>query len=261
MPTEVNGLCAIAVMAKASVAGRVKTRMVPPLTVDEAAEFNTAFLQDIALNLLNARVHAPIAPYMAFAPAHTERFFKENLPFGIGLLETVKPTFGECLRHAIVSLLEAGHTSVCVLNSDSPTLPVSYLISAATALSANGDRAVIGPSTDGGYYLLGLKRDHRRMFEDIAWSTEHVFDQTCKRAKEIGLDLVVLPTWYDVDEQATLRILCRELLDSIPFRRVGTDPTPAGASRALLRKLINDSDFVARLGLSASTAGPREQVA
>jgi glycosyltransferase A (GT-A) superfamily protein (DUF2064 family) len=80
-----------------------------------------------------------------------------------------------------------------VLNSDNPTLPTAYLVAAVTALSANGDRGVIGPSTDGGYYLLGLIRGHQRLFEDIDWSTERVFE----RAREIGLPMTVLPSGYE----------------------------------------------------------------
>ena len=94
---------------------------------------------------------------MAFAPAGSAGFFRGILPERIGLLETVAPSFGECLFHAAASLFDPGHGAVCLLNSDSPTLPVAYLIAAATALAAPGDRVVLGPSTDGGYYLIGLE--------------------------------------------------------------------------------------------------------
>ena len=69
-----DGACAIAIMAKASAPGRTKTRLVPPLTFEQAAALNTAFLQDIAGNLLSAGSHAAITGYVAFAPAGTERF-------------------------------------------------------------------------------------------------------------------------------------------------------------------------------------------
>ena len=70
---------------------------------------------------------------------------------------------------------------------------------------------MLGPSSDGGYYLLGLKAAHRRMFEDIAWSTERVAEQTLERAREIGLDVHILPAWYDVDDTDGLRRLNAEL--------------------------------------------------
>ena len=106
-----------------------------------------------------------------------------------------------------------------VLNSDSPTLPTALLNETAELLARPGDRAVLGPSSDGGYYLLGLKTAHRRMFEDIAWSTERVGRQTRERAREIDLDLHLLPVWYDVDDIESLRRLHAELCRPEPSRR------------------------------------------
>ena len=154
---------------------RAWSRRSPP---EEAANLNTSFLRDVADNLIGASALANIAGFMAYAPAGSASFFRDILPERIGLLETVAPSFGDCLFHAATTLLDAGHDAVCLLNSDSPTLPTAYLTAAATALAAPGDRIVLGPSTDGGYYLLGLKQPHRRLFEDIDWSTERVAAQT-----------------------------------------------------------------------------------
>ncbi len=244
-------VCAIAVMAKASAPGRCKTRLVPPLTPEEAAGLNTAFLRDIADNLLSASAHANIAPVMAFAPAGSAAFFRETLPAQIGLLETVAPTFGECLHSAAASLLEGGHEAVCLLNSDSPTLPAAYPVAAATALAAPGDRIVLGPSTDGGYYLIGLKHPHRRLFEDIDWSTERVAAQTIERARETGLAVHLLPSWYDVDDLAALRTLMDELLHGRRFRVWGSTPTPAIWSRRELTRLLAETDLQERLAALA----------
>src|SRR5579863_1184479 len=89
--------------------------------------------------------------------------------------------------------------------------PTALLVETAGVLAREGDRAVLGPSSDGGYYLLGLKTAHRRMFEDIAWSTERVAQQTLGRAREIKLDVHMLPVWYDVDDVDGLRRLGCEL--------------------------------------------------
>jgi uncharacterized protein len=230
--------CAIAVMAKASIAGRTKTRLTPPLTHEQAADLNTAFLRDVADNLLAAAALANINPWMAYAPAGSRDFFARNLPDGIGLVETVAPDFGACLFRAAASLLTAGHESVCLLNSDSPTLPTGYLVAAATALAAPGDRVVVGPATDGGYYLIGIKQPHQRLFQDVDWSTERVFGQTLARAEELGLAVVVLPSWYDVDCEDALRVLIGELIESRPFRTVGSRPTPAAFTRRCLLRLL-----------------------
>ncbi len=246
-----DGQCAIAVMAKASIPGHAKTRLTPPLTAEEAAGLNTSFLRDIADNLIGASAYANIAPYVAFAPAGSVLFFREVLPAPVGLVETVAPSLGECLWHATTRLFDAGHAAVCLLNSDSPTLPAAYLVAAATALAAPGDRIVLGPSTDGGYYLIGLKRPHRRLFEDIDWSTERVTAQTLARAREVGLAAQLLPSWYDVDDLHTLRLLVGEVIDDRRFRVWGSEPTPAAWTRRELERLIAGADLLARLAAAA----------
>src|SRR5207237_7946303 len=118
-----------------------------------------------------------------------------------------------------------------LVKSDSPTLPTELLVDAARALAAPGDRLVLGPAEDGGYYLIGLKQPHPRLFEDIAWSTDHVFRQTLDRSAELRLETVTLPAWYDVDDVASLRRLIDEL----------GHPAPAGYAAphtaAFLRRL------------------------
>ena len=100
---------------------------------------------------------------------------------------------------------------MCLINSDSPTLPPAVLRDAVKALHAPGDRIVLGPADDGGYYLIGLKQAHRRLFQDIAWSTPTVLASTLERAREIGLECTMLPSWYDVDDADSLHRLCQEL--------------------------------------------------
>lgn len=248
MATAAPAFCGIAFMAKASVPGRAKTRLVPPLTPDEAAALNTAFLQDVADNVLLATQHAVadagIAGYAAFGPPGTEDFFHRNLPREIGLINAWLPDFGDCLLHTIREIFARGHASAVVLNSDSPTLPTRLLVETAAALAQPGDRAVLGPSDDGGYYLLGLKAVHRRLFEDIAWSTEHVAEQTLERAQEIGLEVYRLPAWYDVDDLASLRRLHEEVQRpaSMRLRRDGHgyEPHQPSHSAELVKRFWRD---------------------
>lgn len=206
-----RGTCGVAIMAKASAPGRTKTRLVPPLSAEQAAAVNTAFLRDSAANLMEAGDHAAIVGYAAFAPAGSENFFRGILPSSVGLIDACHSNLGECLLHTINEILARGHTAAVVLNSDSPTLPTELLVETAKALALPGERAVLGPSDDGGYYLLGVKTSHPRLFEDISWSTERVAAQTLERAREVGLDMRVLPAWYDVDDLQDLRRLHREL--------------------------------------------------
>jgi rSAM/selenodomain-associated transferase 1 len=245
-------------MAKASASGRTKTRLVPPLTFDEAAALNTAFLKDIAASLLRAGEAAGIQGYMAFAPPGSEAFFHRHLPPAIGLIEVWYPDFGQCLSAAIENLLRRSHAAAVVLNSDSPTLPTGLLTRTAELLAEPGDRAVLGPASDGGYYLLGLKAAHRRLFERIDWSTERVARQTLDRAHEIGLAVSVLPTWYDVDDRAGLRTLVAEIRAGHSFDS-SLEPNTPQHTAALINTLLRDADLAARLGLPPE--GPLERIA
>ena len=188
---------------------------------------------------------AEIAGYAAFGPPGSEDFFQRILPPAIGLIEAWLPNFGDCLLRTIEQIFGSGYASAVVLNSDSPTLPTALLVETAEVLARPGDRAVLGPSSDGGYYLLGLKAAHRHMFADIAWSTERVAQQTLERAREIGLDVHRLPVWYDVDDVEGLSRLHAELGAAVT-RRLATDklaPHHALHSAALLDSLWRDRDF------------------
>jgi rSAM/selenodomain-associated transferase 1 len=240
--------CGIAVMAKASIARRTKTRLVPALDYEQAAAFNTAFLKDVAGNLLDAAQHRSIVGYMAFGPPGSEAFFREILPPQIERFESWLPAFGGCLLAAVVELFKRGHRGAIVLNSDSPTLPTSLVLEAADVLSQPGDRAVLGPAIDGGYYLLGLKHAHRRMFEDIEWSTSRVAAQTIERAGELGLDVHMLAPWYDVDDSHSLRILHGELIGGRPFDEA-LSPYRASHTLKLLRSMRWSADQGHRLGV------------
>lgn len=240
-----KALCALAVMTKAPRAGRVKTRLTPPLTPEQAAELNKCFLRDTAAAISiacsgglrppkagTASVHpgAHGAPpqgsgIAVYTPVGAESAYTGILPADFSLLPQRGDNFGERLYFAVEDLFKCGFGSVCLIDSDSPTVPSKNFAEAVGLLSASGDSVVLGPSDDGGYYLIGLKKPHRRLFEQIDWSTERVLNQTIERATEIGVDVRLLPTGYDVDDEATLRRLCQELLadkalpDIAPYTR------------------------------------------
>ena len=233
--------CAIAVMAKAPRAGKVKTRLVPPLDSEGASRMSAAFLRDITGNIALAARDAPISGWVAYAPAGLEANFAGLLAPGTQLLlaDGSDPApdavtgFGRCLLQAVEGLFARGFASACVLNSDSPTLPTAVLVRLARTLAEPGQRAVLGAAEDGGYYVLGMQRPHAHLFADIAWSTDRVAAQTRARAAEIGLDLVELPTWYDIDDRAALR----RLLAGEPARADGLLPYAAPATAACAREL------------------------
>src|SRR5262249_55160817 len=179
----------------------------------EASLLSACFVKDILVNLLTASESERVDCYAAYSPAGSEALFRDLLPPQVRLLPPRSVGLANSLPDAIEDLIAGGHEGACLVNSDTPTLPTWVLPEAVRTLRPPGDRVVLGPATDGGYYLIGLKHPHRQLFRDIDWSTERVYRQTAERAASIGLELVTLPPWYDVDDAASLGWLCRELLE------------------------------------------------
>jgi uncharacterized protein len=244
-----QGLCAIGVMAKAPQPGRAKTRLCPPLQPAQAAALSGAFLRDITENIALAARAAPIRGYIAFAPAGTEGSFDGLLAAATGFVladgsAQMPPEvqgFGRCLLHAMQAMLGSGFGAACLLNSDSPTLPTALLVRAAEALLAPGERVVLGPAEDGGYYLIGMKQPHAHLFADIAWSTSEVAAATRERALSLGIEIIMLPSWFDVDDADSLARLVAEVAGDAPMGE--SAPYPAPATR----------DWIARTRLTASS--------
>ena len=257
LPRQVaRGLCALAVMTKAPQAGRVKTRLVPLLTPDEAAELNRSFLRDTAAAISNACCRGPAGDAASeslplqgiasrseaattramgiavYTPVGSEPAYTDILPNNYRLLPQRGEKFGERLYFAAEDLFKCGFDSVCLIDSDSPTVPAQNFATAVELLNTSDDRVVLGPCDDGGYYLIGLTKPHRELFEQIDWSTERVFDQTMRRAREIGLEVKLLPPGYDVDDAASLRRLCKELLSQ------STSDSVAPSTRKFLADIV-----------------------
>ena len=207
------GVCALAVMAKAPRPGKVKTRLQPPLTAEEAAQLNICFLRDTAQNIADLAIGGKAAGLVCYTPVGDEVAFDGLLPPHFALIAQRGDGFGERLHLAATDILACGFRAVCLIDSDSPTVPASALQAAVEALAQPGDRVVLGGSEDGGYYLIGMKQAHAAPFERITWSAASVLAETRERVLAAGLTLVELPTWYDVDDGAALRVLAAELLD------------------------------------------------
>src|SRR6476660_395369 len=180
-------LCALGIMTKVPEPGKVKTRLTPPLTPDEAAEINKCFLRDLAQSITTAGKTSPGLGVGVYTPKGAEAAYAEILPPDFVLLPQRGSAFGERLLHATEDLFKLGFESLCLINSDSPTVPASSFASAANELAKPGDRIVMGPSDDGGYYLIGLKNLDRRIFEQIEWSTERVLQQTLGQAEKMNV--------------------------------------------------------------------------
>lgn len=231
---ERAGLCALTVMAKAPRPGKVKTRLQPPLTAEEAAALNVCFLRDTSANIAAVAEAGGAQGLVCYTPVGDEAAFHGLLPQGFALIAQRGDTFGERLWLAAQDILACGYGAVCLIDSDSPTMPGSALRQAVEALQRPGDRVVLGGSADGGYYLIGLKAAHRQPFEQITWSTPSVYTETVQQVRKAGLELVELPTWYDVDEAVTLTALEDELLEGRRPGFVNVDGYDARHTRAFL---------------------------
>jgi len=197
---------ALAIMAKAPAVGRTKTRLCPPLTPARAAALYEALLRDtIALAAGLEGVQLAIA----LTPPEATAWFERWSPPGTLLLPVNGADIGECLDRVLGALLAAGHRGALALNSDGPTLPLAHLRQALAQL----DQAdvVLGPGEDGGYYLIGMRVPHPRLFYEIDWSTDRVLAQTLARAERLGLRVALLRPWYDVDTASDLDRLRAEL--------------------------------------------------
>jgi uncharacterized protein len=229
------GLCALAVMTKAPQAGRVKTRLTPPLSPEEAAELNICFLRDTAAAILRTANKKRGRGIAVYTPVGAEAAYTGILPVEFALVPQRREAFGERLAAATEDLLQLGFDSLCLIDSDSPTVPERVFAEAVDFLARDEDSVVLGPSDDGGYYLIGLKKLHQRVFDTIDWSTERVLEQTIEAAREINVPVHLLPTWYDVDDSATLSRLCGEF-----FGTNGSDESgfAAPATRGYLTDLL-----------------------
>jgi rSAM/selenodomain-associated transferase 1 len=233
---ELEGICALAVMAKAPRAGYVKTRLQPPLSADEAAALNVCFLRDTAENIASVERDGDALGLVCYTPVGDEVAFDGLFPESFALIAQRGDDFGERLLSAAEDTLSCGFGAVCLIDSDSPTLPTSALRDAVRELGRPGKRVVVGPSEDGGYYLIGMKRAEPRVFDRIAWSTGSVYAETVERVHEAELDLVELPKWYDVDDAATLAVLERELLQGERPEFAAVDGFDARWTREFMRE-------------------------
>ena len=229
--------CALAVMAKAPRAGKVKTRLAPPLTLDQSAALNICFLRDTTDNIAAVASSGNAAGIVSYTPIGDEALFDTLLPPDFTLIPQRGDDFGERLLATAQDLLACGYGSVCLIDSDSPTVPAAAFEQAITELAKPGDRIILGPSHDGGYYLIGLKRTHSELFANITWSTSTVFAETIAAAQAANLEAVILPLWYDVDDAATLDILTAELLHHTPPPFTTIPGYPAKHTRDFLGKL------------------------
>ena len=187
---------ALAIFAKTPLPGMVKTRLTPPLSLEEGADLYRCMLLDTVDRVRSL----PVDTFIFYDG--DESFFRMSAP-GVPLVRQHPEGLGGRLEKAFAALGSLGYGARVVIGTDAPDLPLAFIEEGFRLLEAGSD-VVFGPAEDGGYYLVALGGAHGDLFRDIPWSTPHVLDRSLERARESGLASALLPCWYDVDSYEDL---------------------------------------------------------
>jgi rSAM/selenodomain-associated transferase 1 len=205
----------LGVFAKEPRPGHVKSRLAAQSNWGWAAEVATAFLRDTLDRLAQVAAHR----ILAFSPPQAEAYFAGLTRGRFALRPQCEGDLGRRMQTFFAEELALGAERVVLVGTDSPTLPLDFIDQALRALAAAD--VVLGPATDGGYYLIGVARRVPPLFDGIAWGGSRVLLDTIRRAGEACLKLAVLPPWYDVDTRDDWWALCGHLA---ALRLAGIDP-------------------------------------
>ncbi len=195
------------IFAKNPIPGKVKTRLSPQIAPPDAAELYKAFIADIAINALQLKCDRVV---VAYTPLDAEPSFHGICEQSINYMPQEGRDLGERMKNAFRCAMDEGSTRTVIIGTDSPTLPVSYIQDAFSALERVP--ITIGPTFDGGYYLIGLSEQNDDIFDGVEWSTSSVFSQTLTRIKTAKKQFYLLPPWYDVDTPNDLEFLQSHIL-------------------------------------------------
>lgn len=220
---------ALIIFAKRPAPGNVKTRLVPFLSKEQAAGLYEAMLWDV----VERTAQQDAARFLFYASSEGAGEYFSEVGRGCSQREQACGDLGARMHQAFSEVFSQGFEAAVIIGTDSPDVPMSYLDQAFRVLEEGSAEAVIGPSEDGGYYLLGMRKILPELFRDIRWSTADVVADTVKQAKAAGTKAALLSTWYDVDEP-----------DDLQRPSLTAENSPARRTREFLRDII------------APTAGP-----
>ena len=187
----------LGIFAKQPVAGLCKTRLSPPLTLQQAAEFYQCSLQETVQRLRGGDNYD-----LAICYAGERCWFEQTFP-GAELIAQQGDDLGARMATALAGFLRQGYRQAVLVGSDSPDLPLAIIDQAFAALQ-NSD-VVLAPASDGGYVLIGESQHYPQLFSDIAWSTSQVLGETERRIAQQSISAVRLDCWEDLDDLASLQ--------------------------------------------------------
>jgi len=225
---------ALAVMAKAPIAGQVKTRLMPLLTAGEAAELSRSLLVD-QLNHVQELVVADL--YLAFAPDDGRSLMQQLTPACFHLFPQQGDNLSSRMAAVFERLFQMGHKNIALIGGDLPPVPLRFFNQAYAFLESSEKRVVLGPSRDGGYYLVGSNRPTPEIFQGMSWSHSEVLKETQNRLASLRVAYCLLPLWFDIDTVDDLRYL------------------ESFSDKALKEAMTNTLPLLQRLGVNKTT-GP-----
>ena len=191
---------AVILFARDLILGQVKTRLSSLFDDETILRLYTCFVED---SLEKIRQVDNADCFVGISPSNISGFFNGIEDSDTRLFIQQGKDLGDKMRQAFVDRFSDGYKKVVIIGSDSPSLPVSYI---NEVLTSDKD-LMLGPSTDGGYYLIGMVGKRFEVFDGIAWGTDQVLDETLDRVKKAGFSLDLLPVWYDVDFPEDLKFL------------------------------------------------------
>ncbi len=192
---------ALGVMARAASDHRGKTRLVRALGIDDGADLRRAILLDTLEAIRPVRLADRV---LLFTP---DEAGSEIAGLGADVAHVIPQrgeTLSQRLEHGFADLFARGYNAAALIGSDLPTLPASHVEQGIEALLRHSDPLVLGPAEDGGYYLIGLRRPHPELFQEVPWSTASVLATTRAIAAAEGLSVALIPSWYDIDTVSDL---------------------------------------------------------
>ncbi len=213
----------LVVMAKAPRAGEVKTRLIPPLTPEEAAAFHSACLMD---TLEKVKGLSGIVPALAYTPDDAKAEFLELWPGELLRFSQSGRGLGERMLNCLRRGFADGFRFVAVHGTDIPHAPPRELLRGFEELRTDRADLVLGPTLDGGYYYLAASGEHAELFREIRWGTREVYEKTLKRADSLGLRIGAIAPVRDLDTPEDLESVHMELIRPGP-----PDPDWWSASR------------------------------
>ena len=192
---------AVILFARDPVEGQVKTRLNPLLDAPTILNLYRHFLRDSIEKVCSV---ADVDRFIGIASDPKTKYFDDvSKSYPVRLFVQKGADLGERMRQAFADRFDEGYESVVIIGSDSPTLPSSYI---AQALQSEKE-VVIGPSTDGGYYLIGMKGKMTDIFDGVSWGADTVLSETLNVLRNRRAEAELLPVWYDVDLPDDLRFL------------------------------------------------------